>query len=243
MELAAWLVANGFGKTRVQVFEALGGARETCWEFVAEEFDNRVVSALVCVAFEGVGRGMSRAAGLADEMFDHDGQITKRAVRALTLSALAPRAGEVLWDVGSGSGSVAIEFLLAAPGSAAHGIEADATRAARARGNAGRFGVAHRYLVTEGRAPEALAGLPVPDVVFVGGGASGEVLAVLWDALPEGGRLVVNAVTLETEALLVEWQGLKGGALLRIELAEALPLGSRRGWQALRPVVQWSVLK
>ena len=242
-ELAGWLAANGFGATRVEVFEALGGAREKRWNFVAEGHDNRMVSALVCVGFEAVGRGVSRASGLPDELFDHDGQITKRPVRALTLSALAPGTGEVLWDIGSGSGSVAIEFLLAASASVAHAVEADAVRAARARGNAARFGLAHRYLVTVGRAPEALAGLPVPDSVFVGGGASGEVLAAVWGLMPEGARLVVNAVTLETEALLVQWHGEKGGHLLRIELAEVAALGSRRGWQAMRPVVQWSVVK
>lgn len=242
-ELARWLASNGFGKTLVEVFEGLGGGAANRWAFVAEGSDNRAVSRLVTVAFEGVGRGMSRGGGLPDEMFEHDGQITKRGVRALTVSALAPRAGEVMWDVGAGSGSVGIEVLLAAPGTVVHGVEADAGRAARVRRNAGHFGVDHRYFVTERRAPDGLAGLPVPDVVFVGGGASGEVLAAVWDRLPEGGRLVVNAVTLETEAVLVEWHGARGGALLRIDLAEAGALGSRRGWVAQRPVVQWSVVK
>ena len=242
-ELAEYLTAQGFGASTLWVMEALGGPREKVWSLRADEFADAVIAAPVAVAIEAVGVGMARTSGLSDEMFDHDGQITKRPVRALTLSALGPRHGEVLWDIGSGSGSVAIEFLLAAAGSVAHAVEADPLRAARARGNAERFGLAHRYLVTEARAPEGLADLPPPDVVFVGGGASEAVLAAVWPLLPEGGRLVVNGVTLETEALLIRWQGEKGGSLLRIELAEAGPLGRRRGWQPLRPVVQWSVVR
>jgi len=178
---------------------------------------------------------------LADGLFDHDGQITKRPVRALTLSALAPRQGEVLWDIGTGSGSVSIEFLLAAPCSVAYAVEADAVRADRAQGNAARLGVGHRFRLIGARAPEGLEGLPVPDVVFVGGGASEALFGALWDRLPAGVRLVANAVTLESEVLLAQWQARKGGSLLRVELAEAAALGNRTGWQPLRPVVQWSV--
>ena len=242
-ELAGYLTAQGFGASVLWVLEALGGPREKVSSAQAGAFAAGAIAAPVAVAIEALGGGMSRASGLPDEMFDHDGQITKRPVRALTLSALAPKPGEVLWDVGSGSGSVAIEFLLAATGSVAHALEADPVRAARARGNAERFGLGHRYLLTEARAPEGLADLPRPDVVFIGGGASEALLAAVWSLLPEGGRLVANGVTLETEALLIGWQGEKGGALLRIELAEAGALGTRRGWQPLRPVVQWSVVR
>ncbi len=242
-ELAFYLAAQGFGASTLWGMEALGGPREKVWKVRADRFAAGTIAAPVAVAIEAVGVGMARASGLPDEMFEHDGQITKRAVRAMTLSALAPRPGEVLWDIGSGSGSVAIEFLLAATGSVAHALEADPVRAARARGNAENFGLGHRYLVTEARVPEGLADLPPPDVVFIGGGASEAVLAAVWPVLPQGGRLVVNGVTLETEALLIRWQGDKGGALLRIELAEAGPLGSRRGWQPLRPVVQWSAVR
>jgi len=146
----------------------------------------------------------------------------------------------VLWDIGTGSGSIAIEFLLAAPGSQAHAIEANPTRAARAIGNAARFGLSHRFHLHEGRAPEALAALPHPDVVFIGGGVSDAVLDVVW-TLPPGTRLVANAVTLESEVLLAQWHARKGGTLLRIELAEAAPLGNRTGWHPMRPLVQWSV--
>jgi precorrin-6Y C5,15-methyltransferase (decarboxylating) len=241
-ELAAYLVSVGFGFSQVQALSCLGGPREADVSFVAQDYDGVEVLAPVCVGISAVGRGMARSSGLEDGLFDHDGQITKRPVRALTLSALAPRASEVLWDIGTGSGSVAIEFLLAAPATVAHAIEADAVRADRARGNAARFGVGHRFHVTEARAPEGLQELPVPDVVFVGGGASEVLFEALWQLLPAGVRLVANAVTLESEALLAQWQGRKGGSLLRVELAEAAPLGSRTGWQPMRPVVQWSVV-
>ncbi|MBC7740259.1 MAG: precorrin-6y C5,15-methyltransferase (decarboxylating) subunit CbiE [Candidatus Saccharibacteria bacterium] len=241
-DLARYLVEVGFGASRITAFSCLGGPRESTGSFVAQDYDGAVFPAPVCVGITAAGRGMSRGSGLEDGLFDHDGQITKRPVRALTLSALAPRPGQVLWDIGTGSGSVSIEFLLAAPATFAHAVEADAMRADRARGNAARFGVGHRYFVTCGRAPDVLHGMPMPDVVFVGGGASEALFAALWDRLPAGVRLVANAVTLESEALLALWHGRKGGSLLRIELAEAAPLGSRTGWQPMRPVVQWSVV-
>ncbi|MEO6298078.1 MAG: precorrin-6Y C5,15-methyltransferase (decarboxylating) subunit CbiT, partial [Paracoccaceae bacterium] len=243
-DLAAYLVAQGFGTSQIWVMEALGGPREKCWNIVADEPDIQQIFDLVCVAVDVTGGlGLPRSCGLSDDLFDHDGQITKRPIRALTLSALAPRPGEVLWDIGSGSGSVAVEFLLAAMGSIAYAVEADAGRAARARGNAESFGVGHRYILTEDRAPDGLANLPPPNVVFIGGGASQALFEAVWQRLPNSGRLVVNAVTLETEALLTAWHGTKGGTMLRIELAEAQPLGTRRGWQPMRPVVQWSVVK
>jgi len=240
-QLAAYLTGIGFGRSQVTALSRLGGPCENNISFVAQDYDRSELSAPVCVAITAVGQGVSRASGLQDDLFDHDGQITKRPVRALTLSALAPRAGEILWDIGTGSGSVAIEFLLAAPASVVHAIEADRARAARAQANAARFGLEHRFHLTEARAPEGLARLPQPNVVFVGGGASESLFAALFHQLPQGTRLVANAVTLETEILLAQCQAAKGGSLLRIELAEAAPLGNRTGWQPLRPVVQWSV--
>jgi len=240
-QLAVYLTGIGFGRSQVTALSCLGGPCENSVSFVAQDYDRSELSAPVCVAISAVGQGVSRASGLQDDLFDHDGQITKRPVRALTLSALAPRAGEILWDIGTGSGSVAIEFLLAAPASVVHAIEADRARAARAQANAARFGLEHRFHLTEARAPEGLARLPQPGVVFVGGGASESLFAALFHQLPQGTRLVANAVTLETEILLAQCQAAKGGSLLRIELAEAAPLGNRTGWQPLRPVVQWSV--
>lgn len=243
-ELAAYLTAQGFGPSELTVFESLGGPRQRVRSFTAETLDKGQFSAPVTAAILARGApGLPRASGLPDELFAHDGQITKRPIRALTLSALAPHPGEVLWDIGTGSGSVSIEFLLAAPGSSAHALEADPTRAARARANAEAFGLTHRYHLTEARAPEGLAALPPPDAVFIGGGASLALIDALWPLLPPGARLVANAVTLENEALFAAASATYGGTLLRIELAEAQPLGQKRGWQAQRPIVQWSVVK
>lgn len=242
-ELAGYLTAQGFGASVLHVLEALGGARERVVKITAQDTDRSVFSAPVAVAVDCIGRGISRASGLQDDLFEHDGQITKRAIRALTLSALGPAGGDVMWDLGAGSGSVSIEVLLAAPGSTVHAVEADATRAARALRNAESFGVAHRWLLHQGKALDMLESFPPPDLVFVGGGADDTLLRALWPLLPDGARLVMNAVTLETEALLYAWHGQKGGQLLRIELAEAGALGSKRGWDSARPVVQWSVVK
>lgn len=242
-EAAAYLNAVGFGASDLAVQESLGGPRERIIKTTAQSIEDASFSAPVALAIQAHGRGLPRAAGLPDDLFDHDGQITKRAVRALTLSALAPRSGDTLWDIGTGSGSVSIEVLLAAPGSRAFALEADPARAARARGNSARFGLAHRYTVTEARAPEGLDGLPPPDLIFIGGGASQAVLDAVWARMPEGARLVMNAVTLETEALLYAAQAAHGGTLMRIDLAEMGPLGTKRGWEPARPVVQWAVQK
>ena len=240
-ESAAYLVEQGFGASVLHVLESLGGPRERIVKITAQDIGNMTFAAPAAVAIDCAGRGISCASGLPDEMFAHDGQITKRPIRALTLSALAPRGGEVMWDIGAGSGSVSIEFLLAAPGSSAHAVEADAARGARAMENAEAFGVGHRWHLYRGKALDIIGHLSQPDVVFIGGGASEALLQALWPMLPEGARLVINAVTLETEALLYGWQAAKGGQLLRIDLAEAGALGSKRGWDTARPVVQWSV--
>lgn len=242
-EFAAWLTAQGFGASRLWRLEALGGPRETITQGHAQGWTAPAGIAPVAAAVElAGGLGLPRAPGLPDEIFEHDGQITKRAIRALTLAALAPRAKECLWDIGTGSGAVAVEWLLAAPACRACGVEADAARAIRARRNAESFGVEHRFSLIESRAPEGLETLPRPDAVFIGGGASAALLERLWALAPVGTRLVANAVTLETEALFTQWAAAKGGALLRLELAEARPLGRLRGWEPARPIVQWSVV-
>jgi precorrin-6Y C5,15-methyltransferase (decarboxylating) len=240
--LARYLCDQGFGASGIAVLEALGGPRERIRHATAETlaFTDIGHPVAVGISFAGNGPVLHRASGLADALFEHDGQISKRPVRALTLSALAPRPGETLWDIGTGSGSIAIEWLLAHPAMQAIGFEPDATRAARARANAMALGV-DRLQVVEGKAPEILAGHTPPQAVFIGGGLSADLLARLWSLLPPGTRLIANAVTLESETLLAQWHGDKGGQLLRIELAEAAPLGRKRGWQASYPIVQWSV--
>jgi precorrin-6Y C5,15-methyltransferase (decarboxylating) len=240
-ELAAYLPVISQGDADLTILECLGGPRQRiraarCDTVPAD------ITAPVAVAIHAHAPGLPTAAALLDDAFAHDGQITKRPVRALTLSALAPRAGEVLWDIGAGSGSVGITWLLAG-GAQVHAVDGDATRAARAVENATGFGLGHRYSMHHHTAPNGLQDLPPPDAVFIGGGANQAVLETVWGLLPPGARLVANAVTLETEALLMAWSALHGGHLLRIDLAEATPLGAKRGWRAAYPVVQWSVTR
>ncbi len=188
-------------------------------------------------------RVLSRAPGLPDEWFEHDGQITKREIRAMTLSALGPRRGEMLWDVGAGSGSVAIEWMLADPANRAVAIEARADRAARIARNSLSFGTS-ALAVVAGEAPEAFAELPEPNAVFIGGGAGAPgLIERALEALQPEGRLVVNAVTLETQASCVAWRARWGGDLVRIAVEHAEPLGRYSGWRAAMPVVQWRLHK
>ncbi len=237
-DLAAWLRDNGHPGARLTVLERLGGPQER----ITRGLPDGPIAAPVSAAIEATDPGLPGASGLPDELFRHDGQLTKRPVRALTLSALAPRPGEVLWDIGAGSGSIGIEWLLAG-GARVEALEADPTRAARARGNVEAFGLSHRHRLTEARAPEGLTGLPTPDAVFIGGGASDALLTALWGLIPPGTRLVMNAVTLETEALVLDWSARHGGALLRIALAEPAAIGRKRGWKAALPILQWSVIR
>lgn len=241
-ELAAWLDGLGFGATVLHVLEALGGPRERLRLTTAAGFDLGDVAhpVLVALEFAGTGQTVSVASGQADDLFDHDGQITKRPVRAMTLSALAPRAGERLWDIGAGSGSVALEWLLSHPTNRAHAIETRIDRAEVIRANAAKLGLDRLDVVT-GAAPEALTGLPAPDAIFVGGGLNAGLLGWLEAHVSAGTRLVANAVTLDTEAVLVAAQARRGGQLLKLEMSEASPLGRFRGWKAAYPIVQWSV--
>ncbi len=241
-DLADWLCAHGHGASALTILESLGGPRARIRHTRADAMHLTDITAPVAVAILADGPGIPRASGLPDELFAHDGQITKRPVRALTLSTLAPRASEVLWDIGAGSGSIGIEWLLAG-GAHCHAVESDPTRAARADANAESFGLAHRYTLHGHRAPNGLATLPTPDAVFIGGGATDALLTALWQITPPGTRIVANAVTLESESLLTAWSARHGGTLLKIDLAEAAPLGTKRGWQAARPILQWSVTR
>jgi precorrin-6B C5,15-methyltransferase / cobalt-precorrin-6B C5,C15-methyltransferase len=245
--LARLLAETGFGESRLIVLEALGGAKERIRTTTAARFDLGDVAELNVVGVEVKAapgaRTIAYTPGLADDLFEHDGQITKREIRAVTLSSLAPQRGEYLWDIGAGSGSVAIEWMLAHPSARAIAIEARADRANRIRRNAAAFGVPELEVV-EGHAPEALAGLATPDAVFVGGGASEPgVLDAAIAALKPGGRLVANAVTLETEALLIARQATLGGTLTRIAISRADSVGGKTGWRPAMPVTQWVWVK
>lgn len=242
-ELAGYLCDIGFADSCLTVLERLGGPKERRRETTAGAFDLGDVDAPVVAAIEAVGQGLPQASGLPDDLFASDGQITKRPIRALTLSALAPRADEHLWDIGGGSGSVSVEWCLAARGASATTFEARADRLVNIRRNADGFGLAHRLTAIEGRAPEVLQGQSLPDCVFIGGGGTQPLLDHLWQILPQGTRLVANGVTLETESLLMQAQAQWGGHLLKAEIAEAAPLGSMRGWERARPVIQWSVTR
>ncbi len=245
--LAGLLAESGFGQSRLTVLEALGGAGERVSRHLASGFAMEEINALNVCALEVVAdadaRVLTLANGLDERLFEHDGQITKREVRALTLSALAPRKGELLWDIGAGSGSIAIEWMLADPAMCAVAVEASSERAARIGRNAVRFGVPG-LVVVEGQAPEALRGLPRPDVIFIGGGGSEPgVMEAAIAALAPGGRLVANAVTTEMEAVLLARHAQFGGSLIRIDIARASPVGAMTGWRPAMPVTQWSWIK
>lgn len=246
--IADYLCARGFGRSVLHVMEALGGPRERVRTVAAQDFHRLgACGALNLVAMELVADAGARiiplATGLPDEFFEHDGQITKREIRAVTLAALAPGAGEMLWDVGSGSGSVAIEWMLRHPDNMAYGIERDAVRAARIARNAGELGVPGLRVV-EGRAPDALAGLPAPDAVFLGGGAHlPGVIDAAWHALRPGGRLVANAVVIETEAALFAARDKFGGTLTRLAVERLDKIGSLHGFRPALTVTQWAVVK
>jgi precorrin-6B C5,15-methyltransferase / cobalt-precorrin-6B C5,C15-methyltransferase len=245
--LARLITSSGFGDSRLIVLEALGGPREKIRATSAAAFDLPDVDALNTVAIEVIAqagsRVLARTPGLPDTMFEHDGQLTKREIRAVTVSALAPRRTELLWDIGAGAGSVAIEWMLADTSMRAVAIEARADRAARIRRNAAAFGVPGLEVRT-GEAPGALAGLERPDAIFVGGGAGDRgVLDTAIAALAPGGRLVVNAVTLATEALLIERHTAIGGELVRIAISRAGAIGTTNGWRPAFPVTQWLWVK
>jgi precorrin-6Y C5,15-methyltransferase (decarboxylating) len=245
--LARLLTEIGFGASRLAVLEALGGLQERIRHCEAEEFPYGEVNALNIVAIEVQGapeaRVLTRASGLADNLFDHDGQITKREIRALTLSSLAPRKGELLWDIGAGSGSIAIEWMLSDNNMRAVAIERREDRAGRIRRNAAAFGVPGLQIV-EAAAPAALAGLPTPDAVFVGGGGGHpDVLDAATRALRPRGRMVVNAVTIKTESVLLARHAAFGGELTRIAISRAAPVGNETGWRPAMPVTQWVWIK
>lgn len=245
--LAALLVERGFPESRLTVLEAMGGPRERRRAGPAAGFAETDIDPLNTVAVDIVAgpeaRAIPLAPGLDESWFETDGQITKAEVRAITLAALRPHPGQRLWDVGAGSGSVAIEWCLRHPANRALAIEAREDRAERIGRNARALGVPD-LAVVRGRAPGCLTGLPTPDAAFLGGGVSEpDLLPAVWEALSSGGRLVANAVTLEGEAALIAAHHRLGGTLRRIAIARAEPVGALRGWRPAMPVTQWAVTK
>jgi len=245
--MAALLRERGFGPSRLCVLEHLGGPAERRLEARADEWNDPTVAALNLVAIECVAeastRPLSRVGGLPDSAFKHDGQLTKRDVRAITLARLAPLPGELLWDVGAGSGSIGIEWMRAYPSCRTLAIEADAGRQALIEHNRDALGVPGLHLI-RGKAPQALEGLERPDAIFIGGGVTREgVLDTCWQQLKPGGRLVANAVTLQSEMHLMNWRDRHGGELTRIHIAQAQPLGEFDTWRQALPITLLDVTK
>ncbi|SNS49258.1 precorrin-6y C5,15-methyltransferase (decarboxylating) subunit CbiE [Tropicimonas sediminicola] len=242
--VAEMLREAGMGASRLTVLASLAGPDEARIDGTAAEWSAQApdfhVLAVACAGDPGAA--ILPRTGLPDDAFEHDGQLTKRELRVLTLAALAPRRGQLLWDIGAGCGSVGIEWMRAERDMRAIGIEASTERLAVAAGNATRLG-APRFDLRHGSAPDALEGLPPPDAVFIGGGLSEEVARASLDALRPHGRLVANAVTLESEALLAQLHAAHGGNLIRVAVSRAAPVGSLRGWKPLMPVTQWSFTK
>ena len=237
-----FVTETGFGRSKITVLAQLGSSAECRWDQIwpPDPPDLNVV----CVTCEPSrpSAAWSAAPGLADEVFDHDGQLTKRNVRASAIAHLMPVPGQLLWDVGAGAGSIGIEWMRTHRRCSAIAIERDLARVKGIRVNAARLGVPDLQVV-EGEAPGACGGLPPPDAVFLGGGADRETVGRCWAALRPGGRLVGHAVTQQTEAILVEFWRRLGGDLTRISIESMQPIGNYHGWQPARPVVQWAVQK
>jgi precorrin-6Y C5,15-methyltransferase (decarboxylating) len=241
--LATLLADDGWGDSALTVLEQLGGPGERRLDGTARHWVHPPGDPLNLVAVTCDGPGRALTPGLPDDAFDHDGQLTKREVRAVTLALLGPRRGELLWDVGAGNGSIALEWLRAHPTCRAVAVEPDPARAARIAANADALGVPG-VRVVEGRAPDALDGLPTPAAIFIGGGVTADdVLPRCWEALPAGGRLVANAVTVESEGVLGAARARLGGELTRLSVARAAPVGGFTGWRPAMPVTIWSVAK
>ncbi|WP_301154046.1 precorrin-6y C5,15-methyltransferase (decarboxylating) subunit CbiE [Metapseudomonas otitidis] len=245
--LAALLAEGGFGASRLTVLEHLGGPLERRLDGLANAWNDVAVADLNLVAVEVAADPGTRAlpvtCGLPDDAYRHDGQLTKRDVRAVTLARLAPRPGELLWDVGAGCGSIGIEWMRAHPACRALAIEANAGRQAHIQHNRDALGVPGLQLVA-GEAPAALEGLPAPDAIFIGGGVTDPgVLAQCWARLKPGGRLVANAVTLQSEATLVAFRAEHGGSLTRIAVAQAQPLGDFDTWRSALPITLLEAFK
>lgn len=243
-QVAAFLHQRGFGSAEITVLEHLGGAQEALRHGTAGDWTHGSCADLNTMAIAlHDGPGLSRLAGLADDLYLHDGNITKREVRAATLAKLAPMPGDLLWDLGAGSGSISIEWMRAHRHNRAIAIEAKDSRRAMIAQNAAALGVPDLD-IRGGRVPAALDGLPPPDAIFIGGGISADgLVGRCWEALKPGGRLVANVVTLEGEAVLARAHRDWGGELGRFSVQRAEPVGRFHGWHAMMPVTQWSVVR
>lgn len=241
-ELRVLLQARGYGASEITVLSDLGSELESIRPADDQPHGRLSILAVECVADPDAPL-LPRTPGLPDNAYDQDGQITKYEVRALALAALAPIPGQLLWDVGAGSGSIGIEWLRCHPANRAIAIEPRPDRLALIKANANTLGVPGLQIV-EGAAPGALAGLPRPDAIFIGGGVTvSGVVDACWSALRPGGRLVANAVTIESEQTVIERHNRLGGSLTRIAIERAGALGGFTAWRPALPVVQWAIRK
>ncbi|MGW1346339.1 precorrin-6y C5,15-methyltransferase (decarboxylating) subunit CbiE [Kribbella sp. NPDC002412] len=240
-QVAGLLAERGYTSSTFTVLEQLGGPAERIRSELPDDVDALNVIAVLCQPDDGTPL-LPTVPGLPDDAFENDGQLTKREVRAVTLSRLAPVPGQLLWDVGGGAGSIAIEWSRHHPTCRAIAIERDPDRAKRLERNAVALGAS--VAVVLGKAPDAMSGLETPDAIFVGGGATAPgMVEACWNALAPGGRLVLNGVTLETEALIARWYGELGGDLIRLDVQRASAVGTMTGWRPAMPVTIWSVTK
>jgi precorrin-6B C5,15-methyltransferase / cobalt-precorrin-6B C5,C15-methyltransferase len=246
-KVAALLTRRGFGASRLSVLEHLGGKQERRIDSIASAWKAHDVAALNVVAIECIAENhalrLPLTPGLPDDAYRHDGQLTKRDVRAITLSRLAPEPGELLWDVGAGCGSIGIEWMRSHPSCRAIAIEADGQRQRLIEHNRDALGVPGLQLV-EGEAPAALKRLEPPDAIFIGGGVTApDMLDTCWSRLKKGGRMIVNAVTIQSEATLIAWRALNGGEMTCIGVAHAQPLGAFDTWRQALPITLLHVVK
>ncbi|WP_066423806.1 bifunctional cobalt-precorrin-7 (C(5))-methyltransferase/cobalt-precorrin-6B (C(15))-methyltransferase [Anabaena sp. 4-3] len=245
--VAEILTTRGFGSSHISVLERMGGVHERMVTGIAASWQETDIAdlnaiAVHCIADAGV-LPLSRLPGLPDEAYHHDGQLTKREVRAVTLSSLAPTPGQLLWDVGAGCGSISIEWMRTHPRCQAIAIEQNSTRLQYIADNATALGTPNLKIIA-GKSPSALKDLPTPDAIFIGGGVTADGLFdICWQALRPGGRLVANVVTIEGEQTLFQWYQKVGGSFTRIAIQRAEPIGKFLGWRAMAPVTQWIVVK
>jgi len=245
--VAEILTQRGFGNSQITVLERMGGINERILTGTAASWQETEIADLNAIAIHCLADAdiipLPRVPGLPDHAYHHDGQLTKREVRAVTLSTLAPTPGELLWDVGAGCGSISIEWMRTHPRCSAIAIEQNTTRLQYIADNATALGTPHLKIIA-GKAPPALQNLPTPDAIFIGGGVTADGLFdICWQALRPGGRLVVNVVTLEGEQTLFQWYEKVGGSFTRIAIQRAEPIGKFLGWRAMAPVTQWIAIK
>ncbi|MDZ8188287.1 MAG: precorrin-6y C5,15-methyltransferase (decarboxylating) subunit CbiE [Nostoc sp. ChiSLP02] len=245
--VAEILTNRGYGDSKIAVLERMGGADERIVEGIAASWTETEVAALNAIAVDCIADAgvvpLPRLPGLPDNAYHHDGQLTKREVRAITLAALAPTPGQLLWDVGAGCGSISIEWMRSHPRCRAMAIEQNSSRLKYIADNAATLGTPNLQIIA-GKAPHALKDLPIPDAIFIGGGVTATGLFdVCWEALRPGGRLVANVVTVEGEQTLFQWHERVGGDLIRIAIQRAEPIGTFLGWRGMAGVTQWVVVK